>query len=221
MDHPHAVIAVYPLHQGAEAAVKELHRSGFEMKMLSSIGRDYQTEDHVIGYFNVGDRMKAWGKTGAFWRGLWGMLFGSAFFRIPGKGPALAAGPVVSWIVGILWGRSPWAATACSGPPSTTSEYRRTASCTISRRRWRGAAGRPLGRDRLCQRLPLACHTDRLLGDPRPARQDHRQFGDPQGWGDRLRGDTGRIGGVPPGGPEHRLPAGPEGCRTGRHRQSE
>lgn len=104
MDHPHAVIAIYPSHQEAEAAVKELHRSGYEMKKLSIIARDYQTEEHVIGYFNVGDRMKAWGRTGAFWGGLWGMLFGSAFFWIPGLGPALAAGPVVSWIVGTLEG---------------------------------------------------------------------------------------------------------------------
>jgi hypothetical protein len=48
--------------------------------------------------------MKYWGKTGAFWGGLWGMLFGSAFFLIPGVGPLLAAGPVVAWIVGALEG---------------------------------------------------------------------------------------------------------------------
>jgi hypothetical protein len=48
--------------------------------------------------------MKAWGKTGAFWGGLWGLLFGSAFFWIPGLGPLLVAGPLVSWIVGALEG---------------------------------------------------------------------------------------------------------------------
>ena len=30
------------------------------------------------------------------------MLFGSAFFLVPGFGPVLAAGPIVSWIVGVL-----------------------------------------------------------------------------------------------------------------------
>jgi hypothetical protein len=47
--------------------------------------------------------MKYWGKQGAFWGGLWGMLFG-AFFIIPGLGPILVAGPLVAWIVGALEG---------------------------------------------------------------------------------------------------------------------
>jgi hypothetical protein len=48
--------------------------------------------------------MKYWGKVGAFWGGFWGLLFGSAFFMIPGIGPILAAGPVVVWIVAGLEG---------------------------------------------------------------------------------------------------------------------
>jgi hypothetical protein len=48
--------------------------------------------------------MMYWGKMGAFWGGFWGLLFGSAFFMIPGLGPILAAGPVVAWIVGALEG---------------------------------------------------------------------------------------------------------------------
>jgi hypothetical protein len=46
--------------------------------------------------------MQVWGKTGAFWGGLCGFLFGSAFFWIPGLGPLLVAGPLVSWIVAAL-----------------------------------------------------------------------------------------------------------------------
>jgi hypothetical protein len=41
---------------------------------------------------------------GAFWGGFWGLLFGSAFFAIPGIGPVLVAGPLVTWIVGALEG---------------------------------------------------------------------------------------------------------------------
>jgi len=48
--------------------------------------------------------MKQWGKLGAFWGGIWGLLFGSAFFLIPGIGPLVIAGPLVSWIVGALEG---------------------------------------------------------------------------------------------------------------------
>ena len=59
------VVAIYKSHAEAEDAVKELQRSGFDMKKLSIVGRDYHTEEHVIGYYNAGDRMKYWGKMGA------------------------------------------------------------------------------------------------------------------------------------------------------------
>ena len=97
-----AVIAVYDTHVEAEQAVRALEKSGFDLKQLSILGKDYQTEEQVVGYYTTGDRMKAWGANGALWGGLWGMLFGSAFFVIPGIGPLLAAGPVVAWIVGAL-----------------------------------------------------------------------------------------------------------------------
>ncbi len=56
----------------------------------------------MVGYYNSGDRIKYWGKLGAFWGGLWGLLFGSAFFFIPGIGPIVVGGPLVTWIVGAL-----------------------------------------------------------------------------------------------------------------------
>jgi hypothetical protein len=74
------------------------------MTKLSIVGKDYHTEEHVVGYYNTGDRMRRWGKTGAFWGGIWGLLLGSAFFAIPGIGPVLVAGPLVAWIVGALEG---------------------------------------------------------------------------------------------------------------------
>jgi uncharacterized membrane protein len=99
-----AVIAIYDTHEEAEKAISELQKSGFDMKKLSIVGKDYQSEEEVVGYYNTGDRMKLWGKTGAFWGGLWGLMFGSALFLIPGIGPLVAAGPLVSWIVGALEG---------------------------------------------------------------------------------------------------------------------
>ena len=104
VNQDNAVVAIYPTHIAAEAAIKELQQSGFDMQKLSIVGRDYHTEENVVGYYNTGDRMQAWGKVGAFWGGLWGFLFGSAFFAIPGLGPVLVAGPLVSWIVGALEG---------------------------------------------------------------------------------------------------------------------
>jgi hypothetical protein len=98
------VVAVYKDHADADAAVKELQKAGFDMKKLSVVGRDYHTEDQVVGYYNTGDRMKFWGKWGAFWGGMWGLLFGSAFLVIPGLGFVAAAGPIVAWIVAALEG---------------------------------------------------------------------------------------------------------------------
>jgi hypothetical protein len=94
-----AVIAVYDKHSAAEAAVKQLQKSGFDMKKLSVVGKDYHTDERVVGYYNAGDRMKYWGKLGAFWGGFWGLLFGAAFFWVPAIGPVLVSGPLVAWIV--------------------------------------------------------------------------------------------------------------------------
>lgn len=97
-----AVVAMYNTHEEAEQAVRELQRTGFDMTKLSIVGQHYHTEQDVIGYYNTGDRMLAWGKMGAFWGGIWSLLFGSAFFLIPGIGPLLVGGPAVLWIVGAL-----------------------------------------------------------------------------------------------------------------------
>jgi hypothetical protein len=104
MGDKNSAVAIYDTHVLAEAAVKELQRSGFDMKTLSIVGKDYHTEENVVGYYNTGDRMKYWGKMGAFWGGFWGLLFGGGFFFIPGIGPLVVAGPIVSWLVGALEG---------------------------------------------------------------------------------------------------------------------
>ncbi len=104
MTKQNAGVVTFNTHTEAEDAVKELQKSGFDMKKLSIIGKDYHTEEDVVGYYNMGDRVKKWGKFGAFWGGLFGLLFGSAFFFIPGVGPLMIAGPFVSSIVGGLEG---------------------------------------------------------------------------------------------------------------------
>ena len=104
MNNQNAVVAIYGTHVEAEEAVKKLQQGGIDMKGLSIIGKGTHTDEHAVGYYNTGDRMKYWGKAGAFWGGFWGLLFGSAFFVIPGIGPLLVAGPLVAWIVGALEG---------------------------------------------------------------------------------------------------------------------
>jgi len=104
MTKTNSVVAIYDTHSQAEEAVRNLQKSGFDMKKLSIVRKDYHSEEHVTGYYNTGDRMKYWGKVGAVWGGIWGLLFGSAFFAIPGIGPVLVVGPLVAWIVGALEG---------------------------------------------------------------------------------------------------------------------
>jgi uncharacterized membrane protein len=99
-----SVVAIYDTHEQAEHAIKELQEAGVDMKSLSIAAKGTHTDEHVVGYYNAGDRMKYWGKIGAFWGGFWGLLFGSAFFAIPGLGPILVAGPLVAWIVAALEG---------------------------------------------------------------------------------------------------------------------
>lgn len=94
-----AVIGVFAIHTEAEEAVKALQKNGFPMRRLSIIGKGYHTEENPIGFYSTGDRVKTWGGAGLFWGTLWGLLFGSAFFWIPGIGPIAAAGPFVHLLV--------------------------------------------------------------------------------------------------------------------------
>jgi hypothetical protein len=102
MPETNSAIATYDSREQAEIAVQELAKAGFDLTKLSIAGKDIHTEEQVTGYYTTGDRMKHWGKAGAFWGGLWGFLTGAAFFAIPGLGPVLVAGPLVVWILGTL-----------------------------------------------------------------------------------------------------------------------
>jgi len=97
-----SAVGLFSNHEDAESAVKELQQCGYDMKKLSVVGKDYHSEENVIGYYNTGDRMATWGKFGLFWGWIWGLLFGSAFLLIPGIGPVMVGGPLVSWILGAL-----------------------------------------------------------------------------------------------------------------------
>ena len=97
-----SAVGLFNSHQDAESGVKELQKSGYDMKKISVVGKDYHSEENVVGYYNTGDRMATWGKFGLFWGWIWGLLFGSAFFLVPGIGPVIVGGPIVSYIIGAL-----------------------------------------------------------------------------------------------------------------------
>jgi hypothetical protein len=104
MEEPNVVIAVFVDHQGAEAAVKKLASAGIEMKHLSVVGKGYHTDEKVVGFYNVGDRIKFWGKRGAFWGGLWGWLFGGVFMMIPVVGHVVVLGYLATMVVSAIEG---------------------------------------------------------------------------------------------------------------------
>src|SRR5471032_852872 len=92
MEIANSVVAMFDDHVAAEAAVKKLGAARFEMKNLSVVGKGYHTEEKVVGFYNVGDRIKFWGARGAFWGGLWGLFFGGLFITLPVVGPVVVLG---------------------------------------------------------------------------------------------------------------------------------
>jgi uncharacterized membrane protein len=101
---PDIAVALYDQPSQAENAVKALQRAGFDMKTISIIGKDYETEEHVIGFLNASDRARIFGKYGAFWGGLMGLLFGSALLFVPVVGHLVILGPLAAMLFSGLEG---------------------------------------------------------------------------------------------------------------------
>lgn len=121
-----AVTAIFSQHNQAEAAVRKLADSGFDMKKLSIVGKGYHTVENVVGFYNAGDRIKFWGKRGAYWGGLWGLFFGGIFLTIPVIGSVVVLGYLATVIFGgiesaiVVGGLSALGAALCStGIPGT------------------------------------------------------------------------------------------------------
>ncbi len=97
-------VAVFDDRVAADRAVTELIHAGLSPRQISIVGRGYHTDERATGFVNLGDRVKFWSKQGAFWGGLFGVLFAPAAFLIPGVGPILTGGIVGSALAGILEG---------------------------------------------------------------------------------------------------------------------
>jgi len=99
-----AIVAVFPDHHRAEAAIRKLAAGGLDMKHFSVVGKGYHSEDKVVGFYNTGDRVKFWGKTGAIWGGLWGLFFGGMLVTIPVIGPVMVLGHFAAMVFGAIEG---------------------------------------------------------------------------------------------------------------------
>ena len=92
-------VYIFNTHAQAEDAIHSLSQSGFDMKKLSLVGKGYHTEEHPLGFYTLGDKIKAWGGTGALWGGAYGdrydrrvlLMLGSLLCALASTGLALNA----------------------------------------------------------------------------------------------------------------------------------
>jgi hypothetical protein len=99
-----SVIAVFGEHQEADAAVKKLAHAGIAIKHLSIIGKGYHSEERIVGFYNVTDRMKFWGKRGALWGSLWVLFVGGVYLSIPVVGNVMILGYLATIVVSAVEG---------------------------------------------------------------------------------------------------------------------
>lgn len=104
MEKEMSSVYVYNTHADADEAIRALNRAGFDVKKLSLVGKGYHSDEHPLGFYTLGDKVKAWGGAGAFWGGIWGLLMAPAVFFLPGLGLVAMAGPLVATLVGALEG---------------------------------------------------------------------------------------------------------------------
>jgi hypothetical protein len=104
MSDKNICIAVTADHQQAVQVVEKLKAAGFSTEQISVVGKDHAEDAHIHGYVTTGESMSFWGKQGALWGGLFGVLAGAGFLFVPGIGPLLVGGPLLSMIVGGLEG---------------------------------------------------------------------------------------------------------------------
>jgi len=99
-----SVIAVFSGHQEADAAVRKLANAGVAMEHLSVIGKAYHSEEKGVGFYHVGDRIRFWGKRGAFWSSLWGLFVGGVSLTIPVVGQVMILGYLAPIVVSAVEG---------------------------------------------------------------------------------------------------------------------
>jgi hypothetical protein len=116
-----SIVALFDSHSGAEAAINALQQAGVDMRRLSIVAKDFQVENHVVGFYTASERMNFWGGRGVFWGTLWDMLFGWAFFLVPAVGPIIVMGPLVGRIAGVLEGTVPGGTTGLLAAALTNS----------------------------------------------------------------------------------------------------
>lgn len=97
MSDRHICVAIYMTHDQADEAFSRLQAEGFDMDLLSFVGRDYWRD--MVGSRNAGSRFLYRGNHGPFWERLWSILAGWGIFWFFENGPVLVAGPLTRTII--------------------------------------------------------------------------------------------------------------------------
>ena len=84
--------------------MRALADTSFDLKQISIVGQGYHTEETVLGFYNAGDRVKFWGRRGAFWGGLWGLFFGGVFLMVPVVGQVMVLGYLAATVISAIEG---------------------------------------------------------------------------------------------------------------------
>ena len=101
-DSPRSPLYIFQQYSEAATAVQDLEQVGFDTRKLSLASKGQHSGEQVVGFYSVGDRMKAWGGIGRFWSQISGLMLSPAIFFLPGPGLILMAGPLVAVLVHTL-----------------------------------------------------------------------------------------------------------------------
>ena len=100
-----AVVASYRSHTDAEAAVRRLSEGGLPINQVSIIGRNFETQEDVQGFYRPADAALDGAGTGAWYGGIFGLMLGAmGFFVMPAVGALMVMGPLSGMIAGAIGG---------------------------------------------------------------------------------------------------------------------
>ncbi len=100
-----AVVASYRSHTEAEAGIRRLSHGGIPISQISIIGRNFETHEEIQGFYRPADAALAGASTGAWFGGLFGLMWGAlGWFSVPIVGPLLVLGPLAGLIASAIGG---------------------------------------------------------------------------------------------------------------------
>ena len=103
----HQVLGLFPEEAAATRFIESLIAEDFPMDRMSLLHHAGGTGDDTFGlvYRDSEERIKVWGRKGALWGALGGLVAGlTGVFVLPGIGAVLVAGPIVDALAGALAG---------------------------------------------------------------------------------------------------------------------